>query len=309
MSSSGVLTLGGTNSYTGGTNIQSGTVRLGADGGLPSTGTVTFGSGTNNGTLDLYGFSPTVAGLTVLGSTPSSQFITNSYTSAGLNPSTLTFSGGASSFGGTIEDGLNGNTVALTVNSGQLTLTNTSPNTYSGTTTLNGGILVISDNNQIGSTTGTIAPLTFNGGTLRYTASSTSTDVSGRTTTFNAGGGTIDLGGNIVTYANPIGNVSPGGGGLTLVDSSAGHAGILTLNGANTYTGATQINSGTLRLGSSGSLTASSAVTVGGTTAPSARRRWPAAAPSTVRSASMAPVPVPPAIWPPAVSPARRSRR
>ena len=123
-------------------------------------------------------------------------------------------------------------------------------NTYAGATTLNSGILQITNNNQIGSTAGTIAALTFNGGTLRYGAGSTNTDVSGRVVTFGANGGTIDLNGNTVSYANGIGN--SGAGGPTLIDSGA--AASLTLSGASSYTGTTTVNSGTLIAAPTGTL-------------------------------------------------------
>ncbi len=123
-------------------------------------------------------------------------------------------------------------------------------NTYAGATTLNSGTLQITNNNQIGSTTGTIAALTFNGGTLRYGAGSTNTDVSGRVVTFGANGGTIDLNGNTVSYANGIGN--SGAGGPTLIDSGAPAS--LTLSGASSYTGTTTVNSGTLIVAPTGTL-------------------------------------------------------
>ena len=61
----GTVNLSGANTYTGGTNIQAGTLQLGANNTLPTAGTVTFGTATTNGTLDLNGFYQTVGGLVV----------------------------------------------------------------------------------------------------------------------------------------------------------------------------------------------------------------------------------------------------
>jgi autotransporter-associated beta strand protein len=111
------------------------------------TTTVTFGdaAGTSSGALDLAGSSQTVAGLAVASTAlVANQVIGNSSTSA---TGTLTFAGGtggASTFGGTIQDGLDGSggTTALAVSSGTLTLTGS--NVYSGGTSVSGGLLEIS---------------------------------------------------------------------------------------------------------------------------------------------------------------------
>ncbi len=88
----GTLSMGNTsggNRYTGGTFIQGGTIVLGNNNVLPTAGTVTFGSNSTSGTLDLTAFNQTVAGLAVAGgATPGSQVVTSSFGNA-----ILTFSG------------------------------------------------------------------------------------------------------------------------------------------------------------------------------------------------------------------------
>ena len=88
--------------------------------------------------------------------------------SAGVNPTSVTLSNNAVAY--TIDStgsstGISGSTGITLGGTGSVTLLG--PNTYTGTTTLNAGTLVISNNNSLGSTSGTIAPLVFNGGTLR----------------------------------------------------------------------------------------------------------------------------------------------
>ena len=164
-------------------------------------------------------------------------------------------------------------------------------NTYSGTTTLSAGTLVVGNNSALG--TGTLAlaggslqgdgtarslannlsltanssvagnsALTFNG-TLTNTATATLTIANTGATAFGAINLTnsstartltFDVGGT-ATVAGVIAN-GTGIGSFTKIG-----AGSLTLSGASTYTGATAVNAGTLRV--NGSL-ANTAVTIAG---------------------------------------------
>lgn len=155
----GTLTLGSAgnlSNYIGGTTIQNGAILLGATNVLPTAaGTVTIGSASTPGTLDLGGFNQTLAGLASAG--------TATITNSGGNNSTLTFAGGTSSFGGTITDGAT-HTTALAVTSGSLTLTGTTSN-YSGGTTLATGTTLTVANGAGGSATGN-GQVLLNGGTL-----------------------------------------------------------------------------------------------------------------------------------------------
>jgi autotransporter-associated beta strand protein len=205
----GIVALAAAATYGGSTSIVNGTLQLSnngtySNGALPSTSFVTFGSATTNGTLDLGGYSTTVAGLSVAsGAAAVSQIITNNTTTAGANSMlTVDTSNGSSSFAGLIEDGTKGNvglTVQGTVAANSLDLT--SANTYTGGTMVNGGTLLV--DNIAGSATGT-GPVTVNSsGTL---------------------GGT----GSIAGLLSVAGTLSPGddpgtitmAGGMTLADGS-----------------------------------------------------------------------------------------
>jgi autotransporter-associated beta strand protein len=109
------------------------------------------------------------------------------------------------------------------------TLTGTTASTTNWA--INGGTLAISADNNLGGP----GPASFNGGTLQFNASFTSS----RTFALNAGGGTFDTNGNAVTLSGTIG----GAGGLTKIG-----AGTLTLAGTGDYLGGTNINGGTLAL-------------------------------------------------------------
>ena len=151
---------------------------------------------------------------------------------------------------------------------GTLILNNTG-NTYTGGTVIDSGILQLTVNNL--AVLGT-AGVTLNGGTFQWNG--VTTDISSRTVTLASGGGTLDVNGNTVTLANAIGE---GGSGALTVASTAAD-GALLLNGANTYTGNTTVNSGasfggtgslagtlTLSSGANALMTAGSPMTVSGT--------------------------------------------
>ncbi|HEV2970763.1 MAG TPA: autotransporter-associated beta strand repeat-containing protein [Pirellulales bacterium] len=148
--------LTGSNIYAGATQIQAGTLRLGGFGVLPTATSVSLGSGTGSGILDLAGNNATVASLTSNG-TGAANIVGNS----GAIASTLTLSAASGSFGGTIQDVLGSGTATttLTISGGSLTLTGA--NTYTGGTNINGGG-TLTVNGSLAST----APIALNSGTL-----------------------------------------------------------------------------------------------------------------------------------------------
>jgi autotransporter-associated beta strand protein len=119
-------------------------------------------------------------------------------------------------------------------------------NTYTGATTVNGGVLSIGADNNLGAAPGTATAgdLTLNGGTLNTSA--TFTLSANRGIALGAAGGTIDVNnGTTLTY----GGIIAGAGTLTKADT-----GTLVLSGANTYTGATTISGGILSIGADNNL-------------------------------------------------------
>jgi fibronectin-binding autotransporter adhesin len=129
----------------------------------------------------------------------------------------------------------------------------TGANNYSLGTILNSGILKFATG-----ALGTGGIFFTNNATLQWAGGNT-TDISSQTVTVGSGGGTLDVNGNTVTLANAIGNSGPGA--LTVKSTTAN--GVLILQAANTYSGDTFVNSGTLKANNaSGSATGSGSVTV-----------------------------------------------
>lgn len=168
----GILELGGTSTYTGSTAVQQGTLRLTTGNNRLPTGTlVSLGqaSSTNLGTLDLNGRNQQLTGLV---STTGTNATTNNNTVTSATAATLTLDGsGSHSFG----DGTNANSGVITgsislVKNGAGTQTLGDINTYTGTTTVNNGILALSGTGTLGS-----GNITLGGGTLSIAGISTST--------------------------------------------------------------------------------------------------------------------------------------
>ncbi len=213
-----MLTLSGTSSYGGGTTVQAGTLQLGSNAAPgANTGSLAVNLG---GLLDLNGFSAGVGGLNGGGT------IDNV---AGVGTSTLTFGNGnaGGTFSGTIQNSSPSGLVAL-VKTGAGTQFLSGVNTYTGGTTLSGGIL----NFSASSVPVAAGSITFNGGTLQYAVGNTQDVSSGIAPMATGLVAAIDTNGNIVAFGSGL----SGAGGLTKLGG-----GMLTLNGVDSYLGATTI--------------------------------------------------------------------
>jgi outer membrane autotransporter protein len=119
------------------------------------------------------------------------------------------------------------------------TLVLTGNNSYSGGTSITGGLINFNSANSFG--TGAI---TLDGGGLQW-ATGNSADISSQLAAFGAAGATFDTNGNNVTLASSL----SGPGSLTKTG-----AGTMTLAGVNSYQGGTAVNAGTLAVAADNNL-------------------------------------------------------
>jgi fibronectin-binding autotransporter adhesin len=245
------VTFGGANTYAGGTTVSAGILVLASVGTLGNTANTATVAGT--GILDLGTTTQTQTALNQSGGFVENGTInvtTYQLTGGTLDANatvsaTTTFDMQAGTASGVLAGaaGLNKTTAGTVALSGN--------NQYTGATNINGGVLSISADANLGTVPGAATPdyLTFNGGTLQTTA--TFALNANRGVTFNAGGGTIETASaTTLTYAG----IAAGAGGL--IKSGTGD---LLLAGVNTYTGATTVNAGTLRISNAGALGATGA--------------------------------------------------
>jgi autotransporter-associated beta strand protein len=237
-----VITLSGANTYLGDTLLIVGTLRIVGDDRLPIASGLVVGnsSNVNSAVFDLNGYNQTVSRLASAGSTMARQV-----TSAA--PATLTVDGTASStYGGTI-----GGAVSLVKNNtGELTLSGNS--SYSGSTTIsNGGVVVVSSSANLGNDSAGNG-LILAGGKLRTTAGVTSN----RGVTLNAGANAFDITTGTTTFGGPV----TGAGGFTKLGSGE----LIFSHAGNDFAGDVLVQGGTLSLASMGSNIASTITLDGG---------------------------------------------
>ena len=217
----GVLTLTNVgNGYSGGTTLYSGTLSIDNDSELGNgSGGITFYGGTLQAN-NTHGATGLTSGRTIT-LNGSGTFDAN-----GLN----------SNLSGLIS-GTGDLTIADSAGGGKVTLSNAGANTSLGGTTLNAGVLSVANDNNLGDLSGA---LTFNGGTLQTTLG-----IGSARNISLAGNGAIDTDAAVSTFTGVI----SGGGALTIAGG-----GTLFLANANTYSGGTVLDGGTIAVSSSPAL-------------------------------------------------------
>jgi autotransporter-associated beta strand protein/T5SS/PEP-CTERM-associated repeat protein len=253
---SGTQTLGGNNSFTGGTVVNDGTLALGSNDRLANSGAVTV----NAGAFNLGGFSETVGAVTLAGGTITNGTLTGSSYDLRSGSISAALAGSA---------GITKSTEGTVILSGS--------NTYSGATTISAGTLQVGNGGntgQLGSNTNAIT----NNGTLAFNRSDAVTF--SNNVTGSGGFSQIGSGSTILTGSNSYtGRTTVSAGTLQLgslgekslsIDNGAGNSTNLLINGgilknngsrigdASGTTGSVTVESGTwnnsnrLRVGNGG---------------------------------------------------------
>ncbi len=253
------------NTFSGGTNIQQGTLRAGAANVLSPNSIVTIGSPGLSGSLQLFGFNQTVKGIATSG-TAASQTITNNATT---NDAVLTLNSNlTSTFGGAITNGA-AKKIGITMLGGHtLVLTGlASVNTYTGATLVQNGTLQIGATNAGASTSvvtlggagtiglldlfgfnGTVSGLTTDPAAVQSSQIVANSVSTANTLTLSPVAATTNIFNGVI--ADNFGT-GTGTTALTLNGANATTS-VQALTNTNTYSGATTLTQGVLQIGNAG---------------------------------------------------------
>ena len=247
----GTVSLSGANTYTGGTAVNLGALTFLNTGAKPATGTVTVAAGAT------LGLGVATAGSFYISADVDSLFagtligVTSDATSnVGIDTTQGDF---------TYETSVGGSPTRGLVKLGTNTLTLTGSNTFTGGLTITGGTLLLGSTGALNSTAGSENAVAFGAATTGTLAlvgnnvviSNLTGSAVGPVVT-NANGSsvanaTLTVGNSLNLTGTYAGTLQDGTGGGTLALIKAG-TGALTLSGASTYTGVTNVNAGTLTI-------------------------------------------------------------
>ena len=281
MSGSGTATLSGSNSFTGGTTVNAGTLKLGSATALGAAGgftTVASGAvldlnGQADGSLEVFSISgPGTGAGALVNNNPNAVILSGAVTLAS-----------DAAVGGSGNLTLNGEisgSYGLT-KAGTGTTTLTVPNAFTGATVVSGGTLDLQNGHALGSSpTVTINSganvLQLDGGiTIAGVSLTDNTTTSGAyglqgNTGNNVWDGPVTLGANYARFGsilsgtglNITGTVDDGGLSYGIMIRGVSFDGVVQLSGTNTYLGSTAITVGWLRIGNANALPAGTVVGV-----------------------------------------------
>lgn len=246
--------------YSGQTSINAGTLADGVAGSFsPNSGIYLLGGASTALNVN---FNEAIAGLGGVTSSIGSTTTLASGATLTINTANLTYAGTIAGAGG------------LTI-AGSGTQTLQGSNTYTGTTTINSGTLSISNTSALGSASGGTV---VNGGTLNLNSVSV-----GSEPVSLSGSGVGDQGALISSSSSSLsgpitlaGSASIGGSGTLTLSGAIGESGgnhdltktgsgTVILTGSSSFTGQTNVHGGILRLGANSALPATTNVNIGAT--------------------------------------------
>ena len=278
---SGTLTLFGANSYSGPTTVASGVLEVAATGALGAydaargpwnvAGTIIVDSGSFQYLPVATGDAVVLSGGTLVGlgsgalggvfwdysGGVTTIHAVGNLTSAINGPGGLMFQSNGAALAFNVDQGANmvvsspviqySSAVGSVIKNGAGTLQLSGANTYTGGTQINAGVLNlgVAENAGTSGPLGALGTIVLGGGTLQYSPVN-NYDYSGRFSAAANQAYNVDTNGQTVTWAAAL---SSSGGSLDKIG-----AGTLILSGANSYTGGTQVDGGTLQLGNASAL-------------------------------------------------------